>query len=64
MNGGNKAGYNFDNDCSIVTSWSAINGSCITGTLTTMPISPQAPLTTAEKQIIINWIAAGHKYTD
>ncbi|MBL0357437.1 MAG: hypothetical protein IPP72_11375 [Chitinophagaceae bacterium] len=64
MNGGNKAGYNFDNDCSIVTNWSAINGSCITGQLSTMPISPQAPLTTAEKAVITNWINAGHKYTD
>jgi|GEM_PF-228566 len=62
MNGGNKAGYNFDADCSIVTNWSAINGACITGTLATMPISPQAPLTTAEKTVITNWINAGHKY--
>jgi hypothetical protein len=64
MNGGNKAGYNFDSDCSIVSNWSQINGACITGTLVTMPINPQAPLTTAEKQIITNWINAGHKYTD
>lgn len=64
MNGGNKAGYNFDNDCSIVTKWSQINGSCITGTLATMPINPQAPLTAAEKLVITNWINAGHKYID
>jgi hypothetical protein len=64
MNGGNTAGYNFDSDCSIVTKWSQINGACITGTLVTMPISPQAPLTAAEKLVITNWINAGHKYTN
>lgn len=64
MNGGNKAGYNFDDDCSIVTKWSQINGACVTGTLNTMPINPQAPLTAAEKLIITNWVNAGHRFTD
>jgi hypothetical protein len=64
MNGGTAAGYNFDNDCSIVTSWSQINGACVTYTLKKMPISPQALLTTAEKQIITNWVNAGHRYLD
>ena len=64
MNGGSKAGYNFDTDCNIVTKWSQINGSCVTGTLKKMPISPQPNLTTAEKQLITNWVNAGHRYTD
>jgi SprB repeat len=64
MNGTTTAGYNFDADCSIVTKWSQINGSCITYTLKKMPISPQAALTAAEKLIITNWVNAGHKYTD
>lgn len=64
MNGGSSAGYNFDKDCSIVTYWSQINGACVTYTLKKMPISPQAILTTAEKQIITNWVNAGHRYTD
>jgi large repetitive protein len=62
MNGGNKAGYNFDSDCSIISKWSQINGSCITGTLANMPISPQAALTAAEKKVITDWITAGHGY--
>lgn len=64
MNGTTTAGYNFDADCSIVTKWSQINGACVTYTLKKMPISPQPPLTTAEKQIITNWVNAGHRYTD
>ena len=62
MNGGNAAGYNFDNDCSIVSQWSKINSSSVTGN--NMPKSPQPKLTTAEKQKITSWITAGHKYTD
>jgi large repetitive protein len=62
MNGGSSAGYNFDNDCSIVSKWNQINGACITGALNKMPISPQAPLTAAEKKVITDWIAAGHGY--
>jgi hypothetical protein len=64
MNGTTTAGYNFDADCSIVTNWNQINGACVTYTLKKMPINPQALLTAAEKLIITNWIAAGHKYTD
>jgi len=57
-------GYNFDTDCNIVKGWSGINGSCITGTLNKMPISPQPNLTTAEKQVIIDWINAGHGFSN
>lgn len=62
MNGANAAGYNFDNDCSVVTDWSKIRSSSVTGN--SMPKSPQPKLTTAEKQAITNWITAGHRYTD
>jgi hypothetical protein len=61
MNGGNAAGYNFDDDCSIVQWWNKINSSSVTGN--SMPKSPQAKLTTAEKTAITNWINAGHLYT-
>jgi hypothetical protein len=64
MNGDAKKGYNFDNDCSIVTSWSQINQTCVTYTMTRMPINPQPILTAAEKLKITNWITAGHRYTD
>ena len=62
MNGGSAAGYNFDNDCSIVSEWSKIRSSSVTGN--NMPKSPQAKLTTAEKAAITNWINAGHLYTN
>ncbi|MBL7745094.1 MAG: hypothetical protein JNN00_16590 [Chitinophagaceae bacterium] len=62
MNGSSAAGYNFDNDCSIVTQWSKINSSSVTGS--SMPKSPQPKLTTAEKQAITNWINAGHTYSN
>jgi SprB repeat len=64
MNGTTTAGYNFDNDCSIVSKWSQINQSCVTYTLVKMPKSPQPLLTAAEKQKITDWITAGHRYTD
>ncbi|MEQ1676087.1 MAG: hypothetical protein ABL876_05285 [Chitinophagaceae bacterium] len=64
MNGGNAAGYNFDNDCNIVSKWNQINQSCVTYTLKKMPQSPQPLFTTAEKQKVTDWINAGHRYTD
>jgi SprB repeat len=67
LNGSSAAGHNFDADCSIVTKWSQINGSCVTYTLKRMPINAQGthlPLTTAEKAAITNWVNAGHRYTD
>jgi len=63
-NGKTQKGYNFDTDCKIVSAWSGINGSCVTGTLNKMPISPQPNLTTAEKQVIIDWVNAGHGFTN
>lgn len=62
LNGGNSAGYNFDNDCSIVSKWSQINKSCVTYQLNQMPPSQQLPA--SEKTAITNWVNAGHRYTD
>lgn len=62
--GNSASGYNFDNDCSIVSKWSQINQSCVTYTLKKMPKSPQPLLTAAEKLVITNWINAGHRFTD
>jgi hypothetical protein len=59
-NGGNAAGYNFDNECNIVKYWSQINGAAVTYTLKKMPIGTL--LTSTEKQIITDWINAGHLY--
>lgn len=63
LNGGNTAGYNFDNDCSIVNYWSQIKGSCVQPyTLRQMP--PSGALSTTLQAQIIAWVNAGHKYTD
>ncbi|HSN60438.1 MAG TPA: hypothetical protein VLR49_05865, partial [Ferruginibacter sp.] len=62
MNGGSAAGYNFDSNCSIVNFWSQINRSTVLYTMVKMPKSPQALFSAAEKQIITNWVNAGHTY--
>jgi len=64
--GNNAAGYNFDNDCNIVTKWAEINHTSVLYTQgwVRMPKSPQPFLTVAEKQKITDWITAGHRYTD
>jgi hypothetical protein len=61
-NGGNAAGYNFDSDCNIISNWNMINSSAVTST--SMPKSPQAKLTAAEKQKITDWINAGHSFSN
>jgi hypothetical protein len=58
--GGNAAGYNFDNECNIVTYWSQINGAAVTYSLTKMPLGTL--LNATEKQTITDWINAGHVY--
>ena len=63
MNGSSSAGYNFDPDCNLVKFWNQINQACVTGGLKKMPLSPQPALTAAEKQVITNWVNAGHLYT-
>ncbi len=63
LNGGNDGGYNFDNDCSIVSKWSQIKGACVQPyTLRQMP--PSAPLTTTQQSQITQWVNAGHRYSD
>lgn len=65
-NGQNAAGYNFDSDCNIVSKWTQINNTCVIYAQgwVKMPKSPQPFFTAAEKQIVTNWITAGHRYTD
>ncbi len=60
FSGGSLGGVNFDDKCNIVTKWDRINIRCVVqGTM------PQAgPLSTSEKQIITDWVNAGHRYID
>ena len=63
LNGGNTAGYNFDNDCSIVGYWSQIKGSCVSPyTLRQMPTT--GALSATLQAQITAWVNAGHRYTD
>ena len=57
--GGNSGGYNFDSKCSIVDNWEEINHACIIHR--TMP---PAGFNTAQDSIIINWVNAGHAFTN
>jgi hypothetical protein len=64
LNGGNDGGYNFDNNCSIVTKWSQIKGACVSPyTLRRMPPSGGGLSSTLQAQITA-WVNAGHRYTD
>lgn len=58
LSGGRAGGNNFDNPCSIVSGWSAIQAQSVNSN--NMP--PGAPLSSTEKSAISDWIAAGHKY--
>jgi uncharacterized membrane protein len=62
MNGSSAAGYNFDNDCNIISYWSQVNRSTVLYTMIKMPKSPQSFFSAAEKLIITNWVNAGHGY--
>ncbi len=57
-------GLNFNLDCTIVGSWDRIKSRAIDGSPTFMPPSPNPQLSASDKQKILDWIAAGHKYTD
>ena len=60
LNGGAQRGYNFDNECDIVSSWSKIKSTCVT--LQSMPTS--GPLSSADQQAITTWVNNGHTYTN
>jgi hypothetical protein len=57
-------GLNFTEDCTIVGSWDRIKARAVDGNPSTMPPPPNTPLSASDKQKILDWIAAGHRYTD
>jgi uncharacterized membrane protein len=61
-----QSGINLANNCTIVNQKDRIKVRSVdqAGTPSQMPPPPRAPLTTAERQAITNWIAAGGKFTD
>lgn len=59
-----QGGLNFTLDCTIVGAWDRIKARAVDGNPSVMPPPPNTPLSAAEKQKILDWIAAGHRYTD
>lgn len=59
LNGARAGGYNFDDDCSIVSHWRDINKECQSNE---MPPPPLPSFSTSEKAILSTWINAGHRY--
>lgn len=56
-------GLNFTVDCTIVSSWDRIKARAVDSP-TSMPPTPNPQLSAADKQKILDWINAGHKFTD
>jgi len=59
-----QGGLNFTQDCTIVGAWDRIKARAVDGNPSFMPPPPNPQLTAAEKQKILDWIAAGHRYVD
>lgn len=64
LNGTVNGGMNFDADISVVNAWDRIKIRTVDGTPSFMPAAPNAPLTAADKQKIVDWVNAGHRITD
>jgi hypothetical protein len=63
-NGGNDGGKNFDTDASIINNWDRIKARAVDNLPSQMPVTPNVPLTTVDKQKITDWINAGHRQSD
>jgi hypothetical protein len=64
LNGAVSGGKNFDADASVVSSWDRIKARAVDGIPSFMPEAPNSPLTTPDKQKIVDWVNAGHRQTD
>ena len=64
LNGGTDGGKNFDIDANVVNSWDRIKARAVDGNPSFMPPAPNSPLTTVDKQKIIDWVNAGHRQSD
>ena len=64
LNGGIGGSKNFDADNDVVNSWDRIKARAADGIPSFMPQAPNAPLTAADKQKIVDWVNAGHRITD
>jgi len=64
LNGSVNGGKNFDSDNDVVNSWDRIKIRAVDGNPSFMPAIPNSPLTTIDKQKIVDWVNAGHRITD
>ncbi len=64
LNGAINGGKNFDADTDVVNSWDRIKIRAVDGNPSFMPAAPNAQLTAADKQKIVDWVNAGHRITD
>ena len=61
---GAQNGINFSDDCVIVSHWDRIKARAVDANPSVMPPAPNQSLSSTDKQKILDWIAAGHKYVD
>lgn len=59
-----QSGLNFTLDCTIVGAWDRIKARAVDGNPSFMPPPPNPQLNAADKQKIVNWVNAGHRYVD
>jgi hypothetical protein len=64
LNGGVSGAANFDTDANIVNLWDRIKMRAVDNLPTQMPELPNSPLTSVDKQKIVDWVNAGHRITD
>ena len=64
LNGGNDGSKNWDTDSSILANWDRIKARAVDNIPSQMPLPPNAPLTTVDKQKITDWVNAGHRISD
>jgi SprB repeat len=59
-----QGGLNFTIDCTIVGAWDRIKARAVDANPSQMPPAPNPALSAADKQKILDWIAAGHRFVD
>jgi len=57
-------GLNFTDDCTIVGAWDRIKARAVDANPSQMPPPPNPALSASDKQKILDWIAAGHRFVD
>ncbi|MFZ9388200.1 MAG: hypothetical protein ACO25B_09990 [Chitinophagaceae bacterium] len=64
LNGTVNGNMNFDTDARILAAWDRIKARAVDNIPSQMPAAPNAPLTSPDKQKIVDWVNAGHRQTD